>query len=89
MVVNVASATYRENETPVVERQVMLKIYEWWKTAARPCWPHWVEIQAQAYDAFDAWCRENGPDGNGDTMELIERYANDGGFDSHTVCHVK
>jgi hypothetical protein len=42
----------------------------------RPLWPPGAEIMAQAYDAFDVWCRERDPDGDMDVIELATEYAN-------------
>ena len=53
----------------------MPQIYEWWKTAYRPAWPPGIEIQAQAYDAFDAWRQERDPEGELDILVLVELYA--------------
>lgn len=41
----------------------------------RPMWPPAAEIQAQAYDAFEAWRQEHDPDGELDLFEAIDRYA--------------
>jgi hypothetical protein len=42
--------------------------------ADRPFHPQGAEIMAQAYDAFDAWCRGVDPDGERDLFDLINEY---------------
>lgn len=53
----------------------MSRIYEWWKEASRPMWPPGAEIQAQAYDAFDAWRKVRDPDGDLSILDAIDLYA--------------
>lgn len=40
----------------------------------RPMWPPGAESAAQAFEAFDAWCAENNPDGERTLVELIDAY---------------
>jgi N-acetylmuramoyl-L-alanine amidase CwlA len=41
----------------------------------RPLSPQGAEIMAQAYDAFDAWCRKRDPEGEMCPHELVAEWA--------------
>lgn len=53
----------------------MPQVYDYCMKARRPMWPPGVEIQAQAYDAFETWRQEHDPEGDRDILEMIDLYS--------------